>query len=379
MNGIKTARSRQFLLGYALTLPTSEGLQPNNDSLAGSIASEEETPSDTVIANLLNTYTSKKCIKTSDTTLFLTKLSFTLNGSNGGKKSKINGTSKKDVFDGRIESYNLGKEMGRGSYAVVRKCTHNAIPNKEFAIKIYEKKKGFTARKRRGVMHEIQILKTLNNPNIVRLFETIEDSNNLYLVFEGVEGGSLCDYLRRVPSNKLPEPEAKRLFSQIVNAIQYCHSKNVVHRDIKLENILLDGNKNVKVIDFGFSVVVNTVCKLSMFCGTALYIAPEIISRKSYWGPPVDVWSLGVILYVMLSGKFPFKGNSESELYKSISRGVYTVPKGISESASKLLANLLNTNPFKRPTCDELMKDPFLEIKPTEITMIPIKSTNEIL
>lgn len=269
------------------------------------------------------------------------------------------GGEKTEEFDGKIESYSLGKEVGHGSYAVVRKCLHRHNSLKEYAVKMYDKKKSFTARKKRGVMHEIQILKTLDNPNVVSFYESIEDTNYLYLVFEYVKGGSLYDYINSKPGKKLSEEEAKRIFTQIVKAIQYCHHKNVVHRDLKLDNILLDENKNVKIIDFGFAVVVNTVCKLNLFCGTSLYMAPEIINRQDYWGPPVDIWSLGVILYTMLSGRFPFRGSSDAELYKSISRATYINPVGMSTDAQELIAKLLNSSPAKRPSCDDILNDPF--------------------
>eukprot|EP00826_Nyctotherus_ovalis_P025405 TRINITY_DN1969_c0_g1_i12.p1 TRINITY_DN1969_c0_g1~~TRINITY_DN1969_c0_g1_i12.p1 ORF type:complete len:414 (-),score=62.89 TRINITY_DN1969_c0_g1_i12:221-1354(-) len=358
-----TLRSRQHALADAFTLPTSDGLQSNGDSAGDSKASEDGAPLGDVKAKLklVNLYTQRNCIKTDINTLFFVpKISSTPNFLNATKKIEFKGEAKGDSFDGRIDSYIVGKEVGHGSYATVKHCTHRRKPNIDFAIKIYDKNESFNARKRRGVMHEAQILKTLGCENVVHLFETAEDSSHLYLVFEYIEGGSLSDYIRRTPGKKLAEKETRRLFRQIVSAVQYCHSKSVVHRDLKLENILLDRNGNVKVIDFGFSVVVNTVCKLNLFCGTALYLAPEIVNRKSYWGPPVDIWSLGVILYTMLSGRFPFKGNTESELYKSIARGVYINPKGVSQEAAALISSLLNADPAKRPSCSDILKDPFL-------------------
>jgi MAP/microtubule affinity-regulating kinase len=292
-----------------------------------------------------------------------TKISSTPNALGGGKRIEFPMKDKSNLFDSKIELYTVNKEIGRGSYAVVKELMHKKQSNKTYAVKIYDKKKEFTVRKRRGVMHEVQILKTLDNQNIVQFFGSMEDTNYLYLVFEKVEGESLLEYLRSMPDKKLTEKEARRVFYQIVSAVHYCHSKSVVHRDLKLENILVNNDKNIKVIDFGFSVVANNVCKLNLFCGTALYVAPEIVNRKSYWGPPVDIWSLGVILYVMLSGRFPFKGINESELYKSIARGVYINPKGISENATKLIASLLNQDPDKRPSCEEILKDPFMELQ----------------
>ena len=217
-----------------------------------------------------------------------------------------------------------------------------------------------SARKKRYVKHEIQIIKMLHHPNIVRIFETIEDSNYLYLVFEYIKGGSLFEYLNSRPHKKLDEGEVKRIFRQIVSTVQYCHKQNVAHRDLKLENILLDEKHNVKIIDFGFAVIVNTVCKLDLVCGTTLYMAPEIVNHKDYWGPPVDVWSLGVILYVMLSGRFPFTGSNSATINKNIVKGSYIMPREISTSAQNLIAKLLSIDPENRPKCDEIMRDRFL-------------------
>jgi len=265
---------------------------------------------------------------------------------------------KPDTFDGKIESYSIGKEIGHGSYAIVKKCLHN---NKEYAMKTYDKKASFNARKKRAVKYEIQILKSLDNDHIVKFYESIEDANNLYLVFEYLKGGSLYSYLNSKPGKKISEEEARNIFRQIVIGIQYCHKNNIVHRDLKLDNILLDENEKVKIIDFGFAVVVNTVCKLNLFCGTSLYMAPEIIKRQDYWGPPVDIWSLGVILYTMLSGRFPFRGSNDTELYKNISKGRYTTLTGVSSNAQELIAKLLDINPAKRPSCDDILNDLFME------------------
>ena len=267
---------------------------------------------------------------------------------------------KLDYFDGKLDSYSIETEIGRGSYSIVKKGLHYGIPDREYALKIYDKQTDFTVHRRRDVKREIQNLVNLSNPYIVHLCETIENKDNLFLVFEYVRGGSLFDYINSNAERKLNEQEAKRIFTQIVTAVQYCHKNNVVHRDLKLDNILLDDNKDVKVIDFGFSVVVNTVCKLNLFCGTSLYLAPEIVLRKDYWGPPVDVWTLGVILYTMLTGRFPFNGKTKEEIYKSITRGIYIEPCDISQGAQEMIEKLLNKDPAQRPTCDEILKNPFV-------------------
>ena len=129
----------------------------------------------------------------------------------------------------------------------------------------------------------------------------------------------------------MDEAEAKYLFKQVVSAIHYCHSRCITHRDIKLENILLNEKKNqVKLIDFGFSTCIPNEKKVKLFCGTPSYMAPEIVSKKEYTGPPADVWGLGVLYYALLCGKFPFKGQNDKELYKKICKNDLEFPEGVS-------------------------------------------------
>eukprot|EP00826_Nyctotherus_ovalis_P012527 TRINITY_DN13320_c0_g1_i1.p1 TRINITY_DN13320_c0_g1~~TRINITY_DN13320_c0_g1_i1.p1 ORF type:complete len:393 (+),score=58.79 TRINITY_DN13320_c0_g1_i1:206-1384(+) len=270
----------------------------------------------------------------------------------------------REIFSGNIEMYEIGKEIGHGAYAVVKECYHKLNPRIKYAMKIYDKKELLAPYRRCNMDREIQILKTLKHANIVRLLESIEGETQVYLVFELIKGGSLYDYILSKEMHKLSEAETKRLFAQIIAAVCYFHHKGVAHRDLKLENILLDENRNVKIIDFGFSVVANSVSRLKAFCGTPSYMAPEIITKQEYLGPPADMWSLGIILYTMLSGKFPFKGANEEELFASIMKGIYVVPPEASPAARDFLSKLLNINPMERPTCDEMMKDAFVSAKP---------------
>ena len=159
---------------------------------------------------------------------------------------------------------------------------------------------------------------------------------------------SLHSYLKNKSGRKLKEDEGKYIFKQVVEGISYLHSKNVIHRDIKLENLLLDDNKILKIIDFGFSVCVKKEQKINNFCGTPTYMAPEIVSKKEYFGAPVDVWALGVLLYVLLCGTFPFKAQEEKELYKKIIKGTFDFPHHLSYGAKNLISKLLMYNPFDR-------------------------------
>lgn len=159
---------------------------------------------------------------------------------------------------------------------------------------------------------------------------------------------SLHSYLKAKPNRKLREDECKYIFKQIVEGISYLHAKNIVHRDIKLENLLLDDNRTLKIIDFGFSVCIKPEQKINNFCGTPTYMAPEIVSKKEYYGPPIDVWALGVLLFVLLCGTFPFRAQEEKELYKKIIRGTFDFPAHLSYGAKNLIGKLLMYNPFER-------------------------------
>jgi len=152
------------------------------------------------------------------------------------------------------------------------------------------------------------------------------------------------------------------MFKQIAEAIEYLHSVNVVHRDLKLDNILVEERSStIRVIDFGFSIVCSPMSqRLKVFCGTPSYMAPEIVRKHDYEGPPVDMWALGVLLFVMLTGVFPFKGITESDLYSKIQRGSYRMPESLSKEAKRVIARLLETDPKKRITAKDLVKEPFL-------------------
>jgi len=339
---------------YATNQPTKIALPK------GPITISQKNLHKKVLTNVVNLENSKAAAEPDS---FLYATNHTYKNIQVGKENICNTSRDKKLnipLNGMIEAYNVGKEIGRGAYAIVKECTHKQDIHTKYAVKIYDRQKLLAPHRRRNVDREIQILKTLNHPNIVRLHESIEGIRQVYLVCELVKDGSLYSYIRSKETYKLSEIEAKRIFIQILTAVRYCHQKGVVHRDLKLENILLDEDKNIKIIDFGFSVIVTPKTKLKVFCGTPSYMAPEIIAKKEYYGPPADVWSLGVILYAMLSGKFPFKGSTEKDLFANITKGIYIPPAAVSIAARNLLSKLLNVSPIRRPTCDEVMKDPFV-------------------
>ena len=205
------------------------------------------------------------------------------------------------------EEYIVGKEVGQGAYATVRIAIHKATKTR-VAIKIYEKSKIMDPPRKKSVKREIKLLKMMSYPYIIKLHETYETNHHINIIMEYVGGPSLYTYLKSQPNKRLDEQEAKRIFRQITEALHYCHKKCITHRDIKLENLLMDEEKNIKLIDFGFSTCMPNDKKTKMFCGTPSYMAPEIVLKKEYCGPPADIWALGVLLFALLCGYFPYKG-----------------------------------------------------------------------
>ena len=159
----------------------------------------------------------------------------------------------------------------------------------------------------------------------------------------------------------MPELEAKFLWRQVVQSIHYCHQRNVTHRDIKLENILLDETKQrVKLIDFGFSTCLPHDKKIKLFCGTPSYMAPEIVAKVEYSGPPADIWALGVLLFALLCGKFPFKGSNDKELYNAIRFNDLVLPDHVSAPARFFIQKLFQKEPDKRLSARDILKDPWM-------------------
>lgn len=270
-------------------------------------------------------------------------------------------TKPKTKTDSAIE-YELGKSIGQGAYAVVKEAVHRGGKSK-FAIKVYEKYRLLDPQRKKCVSREISILKKLSHPNIVKLYETIDTTKQLMLVMELVKGRSMHGHLKGKEGRRVNEEEARGLLHQIVDGIHYCHQRNVSHRDIKMENLLLDEHENVKIIDFGFATCVPEGTRLKVFCGTPSYMAPEIVNKREYYGPPADMWAIGVLMYAMICGTYPFKAASDRELYRKISKGVFTFPVAVSVAASDLITRLLQVDPKKRPTSEEVLHHRFFEFK----------------
>jgi MAP/microtubule affinity-regulating kinase len=270
----------------------------------------------------------------------------------------------------------LGKILGQGAYAVVRIGSHR-VTSEKVAVKTYEKYRLTDSAKKRNVKREAQIMQNLSHPHTIKLLDSIENSRQIHLVMEYVGGSSLHSYLKRRTSRRLEEAEARRVFRQIVQALAYCHSSAVTHRDIKLENVMMDEQNNVKLIDFGFSTNMPAGSKSKTFCGTPSYMAPEIVARREYYGPPVDVWAIGVLLYAITAGTFPFKGASDKDLYRKIIKGSFEIPECVPAKVKVLIKRMLQVDPLRRPTCQQLLADAWLSdhkesLTPTEEHSAPL-------
>ncbi|XP_041071910.1 serine/threonine-protein kinase MARK1 isoform X6 [Carcharodon carcharias] len=257
-----------------------------------------------------------------------------------------------------IGNYRLLKTIGKGNFAKVKLARH-VLTGREVAVKIIDKTQ-LNPTSLQKLFREVRIMKILNHPNIVKLFEVIETEKTLYLIMEYASGGEVFDYL--VAHGRMKEKEARAKFRQIVSSVQYCHQKYIVHRDLKAENLLLDADMNIKIADFGFSNEFTIGNKLDTFCGSPPYAAPELFQGKKYDGPEVDVWSLGVILYTLVSGSLPFDGQNLKELRERVLRGKYRIPFYMSTDCENLLKKLLVLNPAKRGSLEQIMKDRWMNV-----------------
>lgn len=257
-------------------------------------------------------------------------------------------SNKKSIAD----EYNLGDELGEGAFSKVRLATSKTTSQK-FAVKIVTKKK-LTPDDAQGLKQEISILQELDHPNIMTLKEVFVEPNFIYLITELLSGGELFD--RIVQKEYYDESEARNVSRIMFGALEYCHDRKVAHRDLKPENLLLTSkfdDNNIKVADFGFAKKSKSDHSLMTQCGTPGYVAPEIIKGTPY-GTQVDMWSLGVILYILLAGYPPFNGKTQKELFKQIRRGRYHFHEqfwgGVSEDAKDLVRHLLVVDAEKRYT-----------------------------
>uniref|UniRef100_T1HW13 SNF-related serine/threonine-protein kinase n=1 Tax=Rhodnius prolixus TaxID=13249 RepID=T1HW13_RHOPR len=280
-------------------------------------------------------------------------------GSRGAPTGGVGGMGATKGYDGKIAGlYDLETTLGRGHYAVVKMARH-VFTGEKVAVKVIDKSK-LDGLSKEHLFQEVRCMKLVQHPNVVRLYEVIDTQTKLYLVLELADGGDLYDYIMRHEAG-LSEPQAREYFGQIVRAISYCHRLHVVHRDLKPENVVFFERAGVvKLTDFGFS---NKFCpgqKLETSCGSLAYSAPEILLGDSYDAPAVDVWSLGVILFMLVCGQAPFQEANDSETLTMIMDCKYNISNHVSDACKRLIGRMLVRDPERRATLDEIASDPWL-------------------
>ncbi|KAI5367433.1 putative serine/threonine-protein kinase, active [Septoria linicola] len=267
----------------------------------------------------------------------------------------------------RLGQYNVVKTLGEGSFGKVKLATH-AVTGQKVALKIISRRKLVTRDMAGRIEREIQYLQLLRHPHIIKLYTVITTPTDIIMVLE-YAGGELFDYI--VQNGKMQERKARTFFQQIICAVEYCHRHKIVHRDLKPENLLLDDQLNVKIADFGLSNIMTDGNFLKTSCGSPNYAAPEVISGKLYAGPEVDVWSCGVILYVLLVGRLPFDDEYIPALFKKIAQGQYHIPPYLSPGAARLIKSMLQVNPVNRIGIAEIRLDPWFQEDLAEYLSVP--------
>ncbi|KAH9766562.1 CBL-interacting serine/threonine-protein kinase 1 [Citrus sinensis] len=269
----------------------------------------------------------------------------------------------------RLGRYELGRTLGEGNFGKV-KFAQDLDSGLPFAVKILEKNRIIHLKITDQIKREIATLKLLKHPNVVRLHEVLASKSKIYMVLEYVTGGELFDKILssglvvQASKGRLQEAEGRKLFQQLIDGVSYCHNKGVFHRDLKLENILLDSKGNIKISDFGLSALPQHFRDdglLHTTCGSPNYVAPEVLANRGYDGATSDIWSCGVILYVILTGYLPFDDRNLAVLYQKIFRGDFKLPKWLSPGAQNLLRKILEPNPVKRITIAGIKADEWFE------------------
>uniref|UniRef100_A0A1B6CBB5 non-specific serine/threonine protein kinase n=1 Tax=Clastoptera arizonana TaxID=38151 RepID=A0A1B6CBB5_9HEMI len=252
----------------------------------------------------------------------------------------------------RVGFYDIERTIGKGNFAVVKLARHR-ITKTEVAIKIIDKSQ-LDAVNLEKVYREVDIMKQLDHPHIIKLYQVMETKNMIYIVSEYASQGEIFDYIAR--HGRMTEGAARRKFWQILSAVEYCHNRRVVHRDLKAENLLLDANMNIKIADFGFSNYYNPNEQLATWCGSPPYAAPEVFEGKKYIGPEIDIWSLGVVLYVLVCGALPFDGSTLHTLRDRVLSGRFRIPYFMSSDCESLIRKMLVLDPSKRYSVEQIKK-----------------------
>ena len=258
----------------------------------------------------------------------------------------------------KLSFYKFGRLIGRGAFGKVNLGLH-VLTGRIVAIKSFNKNKLKNKESINKIYHEIDLMKNLRHNSIVKILETLETENYILIIMENISGGDLLSFVKK--RTKLNEKTSRIIFKQLINSLKFIHSKGIIHRDIKLDNILIDLNNSIKLCDFGVGKNYKKNEKLKDQCGTPAYIAPEILNNEEgYFGPPVDIWSSGVVLYAMLSGNVPFKANNIKDLHQLIINGQYNNIKDISNDARNLIKKILEVDPSKRINIEGILNHPWM-------------------
>ncbi|XP_047341056.1 CBL-interacting protein kinase 2-like [Impatiens glandulifera] len=254
-----------------------------------------------------------------------------------------------------MKRYELGRLLGQGTFAKVY-YARDIETGMSVAIKVIAKEKVLKVGMIEQIKREISVMRLVKHPNVVQLYEVMASKTKVYFVMEYVKGGELFN---KVSKGKLKEGIARKYFQQLISAVDFCHSRGVYHRDLKPENLLLDEYGNLKVSDFGLSTL--SECKhqdglLHTTCGTPSYVSPEVINRKGYDGAKADIWSCGVILYVLLAGYLPFNEPNLMEMYKKITKAEFKYPIWFAPDVRRLLSKILNPNSITRISIEKIMR-----------------------
>ncbi|KAI6698620.1 hypothetical protein NL676_018739 [Syzygium grande] len=254
-----------------------------------------------------------------------------------------------------MHRYEVGRLLGQGTFAKVY-YARNISTGMSVAIKMIDKEKVLKVGMIDQIKREISVMRLIRHPHVVELYEVMATKTKIYFVMEYAKGGELFN---KVAKGKLEEDIARRYFQQLIAAVDYCHSRGVCHRDLKPENLLLDENENLKVSDFGLSALAESKHQdglLHTTCGTPAYVAPEVINRRGYDGSKADIWSCGVILFVLLAGYLPFHDSNLMEMYRKIGKGEFKFPNWFAPDVRRLLSKILDPNPNTRISMNKIME-----------------------
>ncbi|XP_039016124.1 CBL-interacting serine/threonine-protein kinase 8-like isoform X1 [Hibiscus syriacus] len=255
----------------------------------------------------------------------------------------------------KVGKYEIGRTIGEGTFAKV-KFAQNTETGESVAMKVLDRSTIIKHKMVDQIKREISIMKLVRHPYVVRLHEVIASRTKIYIILEFITGGELFDKI--VYNGRLSEAEARRYFQQLIDGVEYCHNKGVYHRDLKPENLLLDSLGNLKISDFGLSAIPEQgVSLLRTTCGTPNYVAPEVLSHRGYDGAVADVWSCGVILYVLMAGYLPFDELDLTTLYSKIERAEFSCPSWFPVGAKSLIHRILDPNPQTRMTIEQIRSD----------------------